>query len=134
MSIFDTFASALGGSQTTAGKFASATIDLIQGGAHGGLDGLLERFRAHGLGEQVSSWIGTGHNLPITAEDIQRVLGSGQVAELAQRLGVDPSTASHELANMLPQIVDKLTPHGQLPASDLLSQGLAILKGKIGSV
>ena len=132
MSIFDTFASVLGGSGTTAGKFAQAAIDTIQGGPHGGLEGLLERFRQHGLAEQVSSWIGTGHNLPITGEDIQRVLGSSQVAELARRVGVDPAVASQELAGMLPQIVDKLTPHGQVPDSELLARGLAILKGKIG--
>jgi len=132
MSIFDTFASALGGSGTTAGRFAQAAIGTIQSGPHGGLDGLLERFRQHGLAEQVQSWIGTGHNLPITAEDIQRVLGSGQVAELARRAGVDAKVASAELAGMLPQIVDKLTPGGQMPSSDMLAQGLSILKGKIG--
>lgn len=134
MSIFDTFASVLGGSNTTAGKFASSAIDLIQGGSHGGLEGLLERFRSHGLGDQVSSWIGTGHNLPISADDIQRVLGSSQLADLARRAGVDPAVASQELAQILPQIVDKLTPHGQLPSGDLVSQGLAILKGKIGMI
>ena len=134
MSIFDTFASALGGSGTTAGRFAQAAIETIQGGPHGGLDGLLERFRQHGLAEQVQSWIGTGHNLPISAADIQRVLGSTQVADLARRAGVDPSVASAELAQILPQIVDKLTPSGQMPSNDLLQQALAALKGKIGAV
>jgi len=132
MSIFDTFASALGGSGTTAGRFAHAAIDAINN--HGGLEGLLERFRAHGLAEHVSSWIGTGHNLPISAADIQRVLGSTQVADLARRVGVDPSVASAELAQILPQIVDKLTPSGQMPSNDLLQQALAALKGKIGAV
>jgi len=134
MSIFDTFASALGGSGTTAGRFAQAAIETIQSGPHGGLDGLLERFRQHGLTEQVQSWIGTGHNLPISAADIQRVLGSTQVADLARRAGVDPSVASAELAQILPQIVDKLTPSGQMPSNDLLQQALAALKGKIGAV
>jgi|1185.fasta_scaffold253156_2 uncharacterized protein YidB (DUF937 family) len=134
MSIFDTFASALGGSGTTAGKFTHAAIELIQGGSHGGLDGLLERFRASGLSQHVDSWISTGHNLPISADDIQRVLGSGQVAELARKAGIDPAIASQELAQILPQIVDKLTPHGQMPSSDLVSNALSMLKGKIGMI
>ena len=134
MSIFDTFASVLGGSGTTAGKFASEAIDLVAGGAHGGLDGLLERFRAHGLGDHVASWISAGRNLPITPEDIQRVLGSGQVADLARRVGVDPAVASQELAQILPQIVDKLTPGGQMPNSDLLNQALSALKSKVGKI
>jgi len=134
MSIFDTFASVLGGSNTTAGKFTHAAIEMIQGGSHGGLDGLLERFRASGLSQHVDSWISTGHNLPISADDIQRVLGSGQVAELARKAGIDPSVASQELASILPQIVDKLTPNGQMPSNDLVHQALSMLKGKIGAV
>jgi len=134
MSIFDTFTTALGGSNTTAGKFASMALELVQGGAHGGLDGLLERFRQHGLGDQVSSWISTGHNLPITADDIQRVLGSGQVADLARRAGVDPAVASQELASILPQLVDKLTPAGQVPQPDALQQAFSMLKSKIGMI
>jgi uncharacterized protein YidB (DUF937 family) len=132
MSIFDTFASALGGSGTTAGKFAHAAIDAIN--QHGGLAGLLERFKANGLADQVASWVGTGHNLPISAADIQRVLGSEKVAELARSAGVDPHVASQELAQILPQIVDKLTPTGEMPHSDVLGQALAVLKGKIGLV
>ena len=134
MSIFDTFTTALGGSGTTAGKFASLALDLIQGGSHGGLEGLLERFRQHGLHEQVGSWVGTGRNLPISAEDIQRVLGSAQVSDLARRAGVDAGAASQELAAILPQIVDKLTPTGQLPQGDVLEQAFSVLKGKIGMI
>jgi len=134
MSIFDTFASALGGSNSTAGRFTQAAIEMIQGGSHGGLGGLLERFRAGGLSQHVDSWISTGHNLPISADDIQRVLGSGQVAELARKAGIDPSVASQELASILPQIVDKLTPNGQMPSNDLVHQALSMLKGKIGAV
>ncbi len=132
MSIFDTFASALGGSGTTAGKFAHAAIDAIN--QHGGLEGLLERFQANGLADQVASWVGTGHNLPVSAADIQRVLGSEKIGELARRAGVDPNVASQELAQILPQIVDKLTPSGQMPQSDVLNQALSVLRTKIGLV
>ena len=131
MSIFDTFTTALGGSGTTAGRFASEAIELLQ---RGGLDTLLERFRQHGLADQVSSWISTGRNLPITPEDIQRVLGPAQVEELARRTGVDVKMASQELASLVPQIVDRLTPTGQVPAANLLDQAFALLKGKVGMV
>jgi uncharacterized protein YidB (DUF937 family) len=134
MSIFDTFASALSGSGATAGKFANEAIDLLQRGAPGGLEALLERFRQHGLAEQVSSWISTGRNLPITPEDVQRVLGPAQVEELARRTGVDVKVASQELASLVPQIVDRLTPSGQVPAGSLLDQAIAALKSKVGMI
>ena len=134
MSIFDTFTTALGGSATTAGKFASEAVEMIQGGASGGLQGLLERFRQHGLGDEVASWVSTGRNLPITTDDIQRVLGPAQLAELAKRTGVDAQVASTELASILPQIVDRLTPTGQVPAGELVDQAFALLKSKIGMV
>ena len=67
-----------------------------------------------GLGEQVSSWIGNGQNLPVSAEQIQSALGSGVVSSLAGKLGLDASQASGMLAQVLPDLVNHLTPQGQV--------------------
>jgi len=106
--------------------------NLINNPQTGGISGLVRTFQEKGLGEVVSSWISTGKNMPISADQIQSVLGHPQVKEIAQKLGVSTEEASQNLAQMLPQVIDKLTPNGSLPSSDdMLSQGLAMLKGKL---
>lgn len=64
-----------------------------------------------------SSWVSSGENKAISAEMINQVLGTDQVQALAQKLGVDPAQASEFIAQHLPQLIDQLTPHGQVPAS-----------------
>ena len=94
----------------------------------GGLSGMLQSFRDKGLGGMVSSWVGTGQNLPISADQIQHVLGSDQVKELAAKAGISPEIASNGLSQLLPTLVDKLTPNGQMPQhSSLLETGMSIL-------
>jgi uncharacterized protein YidB (DUF937 family) len=94
----------------------------------GGLSGMLQSFQDKGLGGLVSSWVGTGQNLPISADQIQHVLGSEQVKELAAKAGISPDIASNALTQLLPTLVDKLTPTGELPQhSSLLEMGMRIL-------
>src|ERR1700675_401574 len=91
----------------------------------GGLSGLIQQFHDKGLGGLVSSWVSTGQNLPISADQIQHVLGSEQVKELAAKAGISPDAAGSHLAQLLPMLVDKLTPNGQLPqTSSLLEEGM----------
>src|SRR6202047_5469637 len=91
----------------------------------GGLSGLVEQFHDKGLGALVSSWVGTGQNLPISADQIQHVLGSNQVKELAAKAGISPETCAAHLSQLLPLIVDHLTPHGQIsPPASVLESGL----------
>lgn len=97
----------------------------------GGLPGLLQKFKDSGLQDQVASWVGTGENKPVSADQIEEALGEDTVRELAQDSGVAPANASSVLAQLLPQIVDKLTPDGQVPNDDVLQQGLSMLKGKL---
>lgn len=101
----------------------------------GGLSGMLQSFHDKGLGGLVSSWVGTGQNLPISADQIQHVLGSEQVKELAAKAGISPDIASNALSQLLPTLVDKLTPNGQMPQhSSLLETGMSILNSlKSGS-
>lgn len=73
----------------------------------------------------MNSWISTGQNLPISAEQIQGVLGSDQVKQIAAQVGVSPDVASSKLAELLPTMIDKLTPDGKLPeGGNLLQQAL----------
>jgi uncharacterized protein YidB (DUF937 family) len=98
----------------------------------GGLAGLVQAFQKNGLGEIVNSWVNTGKNLPISPEQITQGLGADLLKQLAGKAGVSPETASGQLANFLPGLVDTLTPNGRLPESDLLEQGLNLLRGKLG--
>lgn len=102
------------------------------GGAGGGLGGLVEQFQRAGLGEVIGSWISTGRNLPVSAEQIGQVLGSDTVAQIAQRLGVDPAQAAGQLSHLLPEVIDRLTPNGQLPAQ--AGAGAPDLLGMLGGL
>jgi len=90
---------------------------LAGGGPSRGLGGLVDMFNEKGLGDVVNSWVSTGRNLPISAEQIQAVLGSSQVQALAAKAGIDPQKASHVIAQILPQLVDRCTPNGQMPTA-----------------
>ncbi|WP_229218592.1 YidB family protein [Rugamonas brunnea] len=96
----------------------------------GGVPALLAQLQASGLGEHVASWIGTGTNLPVSAGQLAEALGAGQLAQVAQQAGVEPEHAASGLAQLLPQLIDQLSPGGQLHEGDLLSQGLRLLAGK----
>jgi uncharacterized protein YidB (DUF937 family) len=81
----------------------------------GGLNSLLDGFRQQGRGDAVQSWVGTGANLPVSAEEVQASLGEGQIAEIAQHAGLSKDQTAGGLAALLPQVVDRLTPDGKLP-------------------
>ena len=83
------------------------------GGA--GLGGLMNSLQNAGMGEQLKSWIGTGENMPISGDQLTSALGSDKIADIAGKLGMPDSDVSGGLASMLPQIIDKLSPNGQLP-------------------
>lgn len=99
----------------------------------GGLSGLVQQFTSKGLGSIVNSWVSTGQNLPITADQLTRGLGGDQVQEIAAKAGISPEAAQSSLAQLLPQIVDHLTPNGEIPQGDLMSKGMELLKGKLFS-
>lgn len=111
-----------------------SVIGMISDPQTGGLSGLIEKISAGGLGEQVSSWVSIGENLPVTADQIQAVLGSSFVQGLAAKVGINTADVAGSLANLLPQVVDKLTPDGEVPGDNkLLELGLAGLTSLLGS-
>ncbi|MFI0546547.1 MAG: YidB family protein [Brachymonas sp.] len=88
-------------------------------GQQGGLNGLVAKFQEAGLGDAVQSWIGSGTNQAISGEQLSSVLGSDFVSQLAQKTGMANSEAAGGLAQMLPQLINTLTPNGQAPAAGL---------------
>jgi uncharacterized protein YidB (DUF937 family) len=104
--------------------------DLVGSLAGGGLEKTLSELDAKGLGEQAKSWIGTGENKPVSAEQIKDVMGNEQIAALADKLGVSPDQASDAVAEWLPKIVDQVSPDGKLPGGIELDDALAKLAGK----
>jgi len=96
----------------------------------GGIQGLLGKFEQSGMGEHVASWVGTGENMPMQATDVQQALGNEQVEALAQQAGIPADLASSGLASMLPDIINQLTPNGQVPQGAEAEQGLGGLLSK----
>jgi uncharacterized protein YidB (DUF937 family) len=114
---------------TVTGKAAKGGLTESIGGLleGGGLGRLLETLDEKGLGDVGASWISKGGNLPISAEQLEAVLGNEQVRAIAGKLGITPEKAASQLAKYLPQVVDRLTPDGNVPADDELKAGLAKL-------
>jgi len=101
----------------------AATSLLGNDSAHGGLQGLVDKFQQGGLGDVLSSWIGTGENLPISGEQLSSVLGSDALSGIASKFGMDGNALAGQLSSVLPGLVDKLTPNGQVPAEGLGNGG-----------
>ncbi|WP_431819551.1 YidB family protein [Burkholderia sp. F1] len=117
MGLLDIVGGLLGGQAggNSQSALLSAALEFVNN-QPGGLNGLIEKFKAGGAGDIIGSWVGTGENQPISADTLQNVLGSDAVGALASKFGVDPAQASGILAQVLPHIVNHATPNGEVPA------------------
>lgn len=136
MGLFDQIAGAISGATANTNEGEKALLpvimQLLNDPGTGGLAGLVQTFHKGGLAEIANSWISTGHNLPVSAEQINSVLGNEQVKNIAGKLGISLDQASEQIAAHLPQIIDRLTPNGSIPeGADLVSQGLDLLKSNL---
>lgn len=98
---------------------------------NGGVGGVLDKFKAAGMSAAVQSWLGSGANSPISAEQIEKVFGHPQIQALAQKFNVDTHSLSSSIATMLPAVIDKLSPGGSAPAggfntADIIGIGKSI--------
>ena len=91
--------------------------EVLGTGSQGGLNAIVAKLQQAGLGDQVKSWLGNGHNLPITAEQLQQVLGSDAVKQLAAKYNIPVDQITQILAHQIPNAVDKASPDGKLPHS-----------------
>lgn len=138
MGLFDNIVSAIGNQTGAASGTQGGLLDSVMGLMNdpqiGGLSGLVEKFSKGGLGEQVASWVGTGSNLPVSAEQLQSVFNSTGLQDVAAKFGFNTADAATHLSSLLPQVIDHLTPNGQVPAEgDLTHQVLASLSNLFGN-
>jgi len=131
MGLFDEIVSTvgkkiMGGNDEQAGLLEQA-MSLINNPAVGGLGGLIEKFQKNDLGDIISSWVGTGANQPISGDQIINALGTDKIQEIAGKLGVSDTQVSEGLSAILPQVIDKLTPQGDVPEGNVLEQGISLL-------
>ncbi len=127
MGLLDSIAGAvLGGGQ--GGGVAQIAMEMFN--QHGGIGGVLDKLKAGGLGDAAASWVGKGENIPVSADQITSALGSGAIADMAAKFGIDPATLSAQIAQHLPTVVDKMTPNGAVEAGsgDMLSTVLGMFK------
>src|ERR1700692_2774227 len=102
------------------GQLGSAVLPVVLGevlgnGSQGGLSAIVAKLQQAGLGDQGNSWLGNGHNPPLTAEQLQQVLGSDTVKQLAARFNIPVDQLGKVLAQYLPTAVDHASPDGKLP-------------------
>lgn len=107
------FKSAL--SQLGAAVLPAVLGQLMGSGGQGGLNAIVAKLQQAGFGDQVKSWIGTGQNLPITADQLKQVLGSDMVRQLAAKYNIPIDQVAEVLAHQLPIAVDRASPDGKLP-------------------
>jgi uncharacterized protein YidB (DUF937 family) len=135
MGLFDSILGSVlgGGSGSNQSTLANLAIGLLTNHSSGnGLAGLVQQFEQQGLGHLAQSWVGTGPNLPVSPDQIEQVLGSDKIKELAAKAGVDSSQINAALAQYLPQIINHLTPNGQVPQGADLQQSIGGLLQKFG--
>ena len=147
MGLLDSMIGALGGGGQAGGGGQSALLNIVMGmlanrsggqqggvgtggGTGGGLGDLMAKFQQGGMGDVMSSWIGSGQNMPISGDQLSNVLGPDMLDKIASQLGISHGEAAGQLSQALPQVVDKLTPNGQVPEGGLGDIG-AIL-GRFG--
>jgi uncharacterized protein YidB (DUF937 family) len=102
-------------------------LQLLQ--QNGGIEGILGKFQQAGYADQAQSWISTGQNQPISPDALEQALGQDQLGQIAQQLGLGRGEAAGGLASMLPQLIDQMTPQGQVPqgSDDLVARALEYL-------
>jgi len=94
---------------------ASLVNGLIE--QHGGVQGIIDQFEKQGLGATVQSWVGNGPNQAVSPEQLHQVFGPDTLKQLAAGAGISTQDLASKLSEILPQVIDKLTPNGKVPQS-----------------
>jgi uncharacterized protein YidB (DUF937 family) len=122
----------LGGQKGEAGGIASVMKLFGGGGNAAGMQNLVSQLNSNGMGEQLQSWIAQGQNQPVSGEQIRQAADPAMLNQLAQQAHISPEEASNQVAEVLPQMVNQVTPQGQMPSSDPFKQGLGALQQMFG--
>jgi uncharacterized protein YidB (DUF937 family) len=135
MGLLDSVIGVLSGSRTSGGRgdMLSAVLGMLADDGDGpGIAELLQRFERCGHGQQIGSWIGSGENLPISADALCQALGTETIDRLAAQMGLSQGVTADRLSQLLPFVIDKLTPGGVVPEEGLGDMGR--LMGRMGSL
>ncbi len=125
--------SALGGNaESLTGNLVKGVVGMVANNA-GGLSGLVEKFNQSGLGDVAASWIGKGDNKPVTPQQLEEALGADKVAELAKEAGIPADKGAEVLAQVLPNVVNEMTPDGEVPDDGKLSTLSKVILGGLGA-
>jgi uncharacterized protein YidB (DUF937 family) len=119
-----------GSGGSVGGAGALAALAPTVGGllAGGGLEKMLAGFQSKGMGAQADSWVGTGENEPVTGDQVREVIDDDEIAQVAEKLGVSHEQAASALAEVLPHVVDRASPEGQLPPQEELDSAFEKLQ------
>jgi uncharacterized protein YidB (DUF937 family) len=93
---------------------------------NGGLDGVLGKFRQAGMGAQADSWVSTSQNMNMSPDQLQQVFGSGALNDIASKFGVSQEEAGSAMSQVLPEVINQLTPQGQVTSESNDSIGEAL--------
>lgn len=129
MGLFDSVASAvLGQVMNEKGDMAKIAMEMFN--QHGGLGGIVTKFQEGGLADVVATWVAKGENAPVSSNQITEILGSSAITDMATKFGISPEMLSSKIAEHLPNMVDKMTPNGEINnnTGDLLSAVLGMMK------
>ena len=124
------FGATLGGlSGGSGGGSALLQIALLLLQQNGGLEGVLGKFRQAGMGAQADSWVSTGPNMDISPDQLQQVFGSGALGDIASQLGMSQDQAGSNMSQLLPELINQLTPQGRVPdeSNNSIADGLSAL-------
>src|SRR5262250_230329 len=125
-----------GGSMPGGGGLGNIFGQMLGGGTPsgtgGGLGGLLEQMQRAGFGDQARSWVGTGQNMPISPDALSQIFGEGGLGAIARQANLSPEETSEGLSQLLPEVVDRVTPGGQEPDFDQLSRSVDDLRRRLG--
>jgi uncharacterized protein YidB (DUF937 family) len=138
MSLFTEILKSAIGANNTSGETETQSQNLLNGAlallqSMGGIDGLVNKFQQSGLGDLAASWVGTGENKSILPDQLASIFGKDQIATLAQQVGIPESQGASVLSQILPAMVDKLTPDGEVPESSNLATWGKVLLGGVGA-
>jgi uncharacterized protein YidB (DUF937 family) len=118
-----------GGQQGGANPLVQIAMQMLsQQGQNGqsGLADIVSKFQQGGLGHLADSWVGTGENQPVSADQLSNVMGSDQLSQIASQLGMSQGDVAGGLSKILPDLINHVTPNGQMPeSSDMISNALS---------
>lgn len=135
--VLSMLASRGGGSRGGGGGLGDILGQVLGGGtpsgAGGGLGGLLKQMQRAGFGDQARSWVSTGQNMPISPDAFGQIFGEGGLEEIARRANLTPQQTSEGLSQLLPEVVDRVTPDGQEPDYNQLARSVDDLVRRMGT-